>query len=158
LDFCWTSIDLSKRTEIAVKKILVPVDGSVHADRAVLFAVSLAKALGASLHILHICEEYSDADRAHAYYSKAELEKPAKERGESIVRKAKEKAVAEGISVTTEVGFGDIAPQIVKRADEVGADQIVMGTHGIGFLETIFMGSKACKILELSNLPVTFIK
>ena len=141
-----------------MKKILVPVDGSVHADRALLHAVSLAKQLGASLHIIHIAEEYADADRAHAYYSKAELEKPAKERGDAIVKAAEEKAAAQGVSVTTEVSFGEIAPTVVKRADEIGADSIIMGTHGIGFLDTIFMGSKACKIVEMTKLPVTLIR
>lgn len=141
-----------------MKKLLVPVDGSVHAERALLHAISLAKPLGASLHILHICEEFPDADRAHAYYTKAELEKPAKERGEAIVKAAREKAAAEGIPVTTEVSFGEIAPTIVNRAAELGCDGIIMGSHGIGFLATVFMGSKACKVVELTNLPVTLIK
>lgn len=51
----WANPDCGRATMI--KSILVPVDGSVHAAKAVAFAGELAHALGASLTLLHVIEE-----------------------------------------------------------------------------------------------------
>jgi len=48
-----------------------------------------------------------------------------------------------------------IAVRVVR---EVGADQIVMGTHGLGSLGNLFLGSIATQVVRLSQVPVTLVK
>lgn len=141
-----------------MKQLLVPVDGSENAQRAVKHAISMAKASGASLHLLYVCADYADADRAHAYHSKEELEKPERERGERVLEREEALIKAEGVPVSSEIVFGDIAPSIVKRAKEQGSDGIVMGTRGLGSLANLIMGSVATKVVHDTMLPVTLVK
>jgi len=47
---------------------------------------------------------------------------------------------------------------IVKRAEELGCDGIIMGTQGRGTLGSLFMGSVAVKVVHLTKLPVTLVK
>ena len=141
-----------------MKKLLVPIDGSENAGRAARYAAELAKQTGASVHLLHVCEEYADAERAHAYYSQAELRQPCKELGEADLKAAEALISKDGVGVTSEIVFGDYAHTIVKRADELGCDGIVMGTRGLGGIAELFMGTTATKVLALTKLPVTLVK
>lgn len=50
------------------------------------------------------------------------------------------------------------APDIVKRAEELGCDGIVMGTQGRGAIGSLLMGSVAIKVVHLTRLPVTLVK
>ena len=58
---------------------------------------------------------------------------------------------------TIEVVHGHPARQILRAADDLGADVIVMGTHGKGALEHAFLGSVAEKVLRKARKPVFII-
>jgi nucleotide-binding universal stress UspA family protein len=58
---------------------------------------------------------------------------------------------------STEVVEGDPAAEILRKADELGVDLVVMGTHGKGLLEHAFLGSVAEKILHRIKIPVLTI-
>ena len=58
---------------------------------------------------------------------------------------------------STEVVEGDPAAEILRKADELGADLVVMGTHGKGLLAHAFLGSVAEKILHRIKIPVLMI-
>ncbi len=141
-----------------MKKLLVPIDGSENSRRAEEYAVNLAKLTGASLHLIHVCESVADSERAHAYYSKDELERPSRERGEGFLKNAEDLAKAAGVQFECEIVFGPQAATLVKRAAEVGCDGIVMGTRGRGTFTNLFLGSTATKVVAATDLPVTLIK
>ena len=61
------------------------------------------------------------------------------------------------ISFTAHRSVGPVADEIVRKAQEIGADAIVMGTHGHGRLAGILIGSIALKVLHLSPIPVTLV-
>jgi nucleotide-binding universal stress UspA family protein len=56
-----------------------------------------------------------------------------------------------------EVAEGDPAVKILRKADELGVDLVVMGTHGKGLLEHAFLGSVAEKVLHRIKIPVLTI-
>ena len=58
---------------------------------------------------------------------------------------------------STEVVEGDPAAEILRKADELGVDLVVMGTHGKGLLAHAFLGSVAEKILQRIKIPVLTI-
>jgi nucleotide-binding universal stress UspA family protein len=59
-----------------------------------------------------------------------------------------------GFNATTDVVFGPIAPTIVERAAQIGADLIVMGTHGRGGVAHLLMGSVAERVVRTAGCPV----
>ena len=58
----------------------------------------------------------------------------------------------------TRAEIGSPAETIVRVAREVGADQIVMGTRGLGALGNLFLGSVATPVVRLAEIPVTLVK
>ena len=53
---------------------------------------------------------------------------------------------------------GATADTIVRVAGEIDADEIFMGSRGLGSVAALFMGSVATKVLHLTDLPVTLVK
>jgi nucleotide-binding universal stress UspA family protein len=139
-------------------KLLVPIDASDHAKRALQYAANLAKATGGSVHLLNVAEDYGEADRVHAYHSEERLLGPAREKGAALLRDAEATLTAAGVPVTSELLVGNASRTIAARASELGCDAIVMGTHGLGFLGNMLMGSTSRKVLALTDLPLTLIK
>jgi nucleotide-binding universal stress UspA family protein len=58
----------------------------------------------------------------------------------------------------TRAEIGSPAETIVRVAREAGADQIVMGTRGLGTLGNLFLGSVATQVVRLAEIPVTLVK
>jgi nucleotide-binding universal stress UspA family protein len=139
-------------------KLLVPIDASDHAKRALQYAAQLANATGGSVHLLNVAEDYGEVDRVHAYHREEGLLAPVREKGAALIRDAEATLTAAGVPVTSEMLVGSVARTIAARARELGCDAIVMGTHGLGFLDNMLMGSTSRKVLALTDLPLTLVK
>jgi len=63
-----------------------------------------------------------------------------------------------GIAYERDVRAGDVAPTIVRHAQDSGCDAILMGTRGVGAISNLVMGSVALKVVQLAKTPVTLIK
>ncbi len=142
-----------------MRKLLVPVDSSDNAMRALEYAIGLAKENGPiELHIVTAHEAAFDNPRTLAYLPKESLERLLQEHSESILGPAIEKAEAAGVTFTSEILVGPVPQAVVKRAEELGCDSIVMGTRGMGAIGSLLMGSVATKVIHLTKLPVTLVK
>jgi len=141
-----------------VRTILVPVDGSACAERAIEEAVKLTQKSGPlDIHLLNVqprifVEEtlvYLDAAKMDTYY----YGQGSKGLGsaEKLLKKA-------GIAYTAHRAVGPVAETIVTKAKELGADGILMGTHGHGRVAGMLLGSVSNKVLHLSRVPVTFVR
>jgi len=120
--------------------LLCAVDLTDLAGSAVLFAATLARAMGASVTLLH-----------------------ATERGEEGTDQSRLVALAgrlleAGLTVHTELAAGDPATVIVRRAAELRASAIVMGTHGGRGLERLMLGSVAESVLHRAGRPVATVR
>jgi nucleotide-binding universal stress UspA family protein len=69
-----------------------------------------------------------------------------------------EQLAARGLSVETRLRIGDPATEIVRAAEEVGADAIAMSTHGRTGLDHLVHGSVAEGVLRTSHLPVLIVR
>jgi nucleotide-binding universal stress UspA family protein len=58
----------------------------------------------------------------------------------------------------TQRAVGLAAPEIVRVATELQADQIVMGTHGRGAMGTLFLGSVSQRVIHLAPMPVLLVR
>lgn len=139
-------------------KILVPVDGSAHADRAVAEVLDLAKR-GAALEI-HLLNVQVPIDSGHArmFVSREAVEAYHREEGLAALANARRMLDQAGVPHAHHIAVGHVADTIVRYAREKGFDKIVMGTHGRGGLLGALLGSVAREVVKRAGVPVMLVK
>ncbi|MBL8447909.1 MAG: universal stress protein [Zoogloeaceae bacterium] len=139
-------------------KILVAVDGSEVADRAVGHVIALARA-GAVLDI-HVLNVRIPIESGHVrlFVHPRELEAYYRDEGLADLAKASRLLDEAGLAHTDHIAVGHTAVTIARYTDERGFDALVMGTHGRGGLRKLMMGSVAQHVLLHVTRPVTFVK
>jgi len=140
--------------------ILVPVDGSAAAGRALDEAIRLARLLGSTLRILHVVE--SRAPTAASEYAPAEqLVEDWKIAGEAVVPAALERARSSGVaadgSVRRDAGLR-VSEVILREAIDNAADLIVMGAHGRSGSAPAGVGGDAEFVVRRSPVPVLLVR
>ena len=136
-----------------IQRILVAHDFSETADRALDYAIGVAKKFGARITVLHVCDILAygvpDAMVASLDWS-AEAEQVASDTLVGIVEQAAHSdVVVEGV-----LRRGLAWEAITALAAEIGADLVVMGTHGRRGLARAVLGSVAEKMVRMSPCPV----
>ncbi|HEY0201033.1 MAG TPA: universal stress protein [Burkholderiaceae bacterium] len=142
------------------KQILVPVDGSPTAMLAVGKAAGLAKAFGSKVAVIYVIDPYpfTGVGTDFAYGQTQYLTAATAEAHEALALARKQFEDA-GIAVTTEVVEGHAVQQgILETADAIGADLLVMGSHGRRGLEKLVLGSVTQKVLAAGHLPVLVVR
>lgn len=145
------------------KTILVAVDGSKHATKAVDIAADLAQKYAARLLLLTVYKQVSPMETSHT------LTKSAKELGASgsalrevgndIVAAAAARARERGAeNVETFVKRGHPSRTIVDFAKEKGADAIIMGSRGLGDIGGFLLGSVSHKVSSLAECTCITVK
>lgn len=137
----------------AFKHILVPTDFGDPADHALDVAVALAKRLDAKLTMLHVCEQPVSAYAMYAqglYFPMDSLEAAAATALEAATVRLQERYPGADSQLRT----GTALEQLLSTCDEIGADLIVMGTHGRRGVSRMLLGSVAEKTVRLSKVPV----
>jgi nucleotide-binding universal stress UspA family protein len=142
-----------------MRRILVAIDGSETALRALDFAVRQARlAPAAELHVLNAQPTLSNYTAAEIYVTAERIRQVAAERAKAILDAAAEHLGNAGCSFQLEQTEGDPAETIARRAAELGCESITMGTHGLTSLGILFLGSVAQKVVHYSSVPVTLVK
>ncbi|NIC07832.1 universal stress protein [Billgrantia bachuensis] len=150
------------------KSILVPVDGSEGAKKALEVACQLASQGDATLHILHIPEELTHETTLvwgiGAIAIEASRQEPQEPRarqdiGKQIVDRAEKAARAKGVTrVETIIGQGDPARTIVSEAKRRGVEAIVMGSRGLSDLRGLVVGSVSHKVSHVAECTVITVR
>jgi nucleotide-binding universal stress UspA family protein len=140
-------------------KLLVAIDGSDHARRALDYALKLAKnSSRIELHIVTVQPEPNVYGEIQVYVTEEHMAQLQRQHSKDILDPALEAARDAGVAYTSEILIGNTAEKIVKRAEELGCDGIVIGTQGRGAIGSLLMGSVAIKVVHLTRLPVTLVK
>lgn len=126
------------KTSIAFKKCLVAFDGSKHSHNSLLFAIELCTSLGAILTVLTVSNH----------------EEERKQREEMA------RGLLCGASLVVEVlsRTGDDGPTIVKVANELDVDFIVMGAFGHSRVREAIIGSTTVEVMRKADQPVLLVK
>jgi len=143
------------------KRILVPVDGSVPSDQALAEAIDLARHLKARMHLVHVVEPWVMVAPETMPSTVHEVAENVRRLGAKLLQDCEEKAAKAGIEAETslvEMPGGPAGEAIVNRANEVGADLIVCGTHGRRGLRRLVMGSDAEHIVRRASVPVLLVR
>lgn len=141
-----------------IKSILVPVDFSSNSARALDYAYTLATKLGASLHLIHVCEVPAMRTGSMDAYAIA-YSNWSQQLGEEAERQLLALTPKlTGVTVSSEVLFGNPARAIVAAAAARKPDLIVMGTHGHGPLMHALMGNVAERVVRMASCPVLTVR
>lgn len=142
------------------KHILVPVDGSETAQKAVEKAAGLAQAFGSAATVIYVIDPYPFTGLGSDFaYGQAEYLSAATAEAEQAIQAAKKTLALAGIVPQTRVVEEHAAWRgILEAAKTAGADLIVMGSHGRHGLEKIVLGSVAQRVLSHSHLPVFVVR
>lgn len=139
-------------------RFAIPVDGSPNALRAVEWAVRLFQC-GTRIECVLVNVQPVLELRAHAYQSVEEIKKKEFAQAEEVLRPAREILSAAGVSHQSEYVVGPTAPAIMRLAEKVECDGILMGMRGMGFvLGPLTMGSVTSKVVHEAIMPVTVVK
>jgi nucleotide-binding universal stress UspA family protein len=140
-------------------KMLIAVDGSAHAQRAIDAVARLqAQTKGLDVLLMNVRQwpvfygelpplRYESIEQDQIQHQKELLE---------ATLAAARRSGLELVSTRSEVG--DPATEITRVAEENGVDQIVMGTHGRGAVGSLFIGSVAQRVVHLAKVPVLLVK
>jgi nucleotide-binding universal stress UspA family protein len=140
-----------------MEKILLPVDGSHSAQRAIEYVVATNEEQRREIHLLNV----QSPIRANFLTPFPVVEMMVKSRqnaGDEVLSPVRALLAAQGIDYTWQVLLGDPAETIVRYAAEQGCTSIVMGTRGMNSIGTFVLGSVATKVVNLADIPVTLIK
>jgi len=142
-----------------IKRILWPTDFSPAAAKAEPYVASISQKYGAEIHLLHVAEDLtqfehywgSGLNREHVQELHQYALKISKERLEELCRNA----LADCPRYRIHIDLGDPAVEILKAINTIGADLVIMATHGMK--ANFPFGSVAEKIIKNSRVPVLMV-
>ncbi|MCC2595597.1 universal stress protein [Pusillimonas sp. MFBS29] len=141
-----------------MKTILVPVDGSESALRAVQAAIKAAQDMnGANLYLITVQAPIISGNVTR-FFSAEDIQSYYQDEGINAMLPAKTLLDESGLPYNSEVVVGPVAKTIVEYAKDKNCDFIIMGTRGLGSITGMVLGSIATKVLSLTDVPVTLVK
>jgi nucleotide-binding universal stress UspA family protein len=140
-------------------KILLPVDGSANAQRAVDHVIKYISALKQAPQLLLLNVQWNvAAGNVKLFINQQTIEEYYREQGQAALQAARAALDGAGLPYQYHISVGTPAEAIAQYALEQGVDQIVMGRQGQGAVKTLLLGSVVNKVLHLVNCPVLLVK
>ena len=124
----------------AINKILVAVDGSDNACKAVDKAIDLAEKAKASLDFVYVASHINEHIPSEIVFNRIWEKLP------------------EDVTARKHVETGSRSKAILKVAKETDTDMIVMGTRGLSIFRGALIGRISQKVIENSTVPVMVVK
>jgi len=136
-----------------LKRIMVALDGSITAERALPLATNLAQAAHADLLLTQVIDP---VDAPIATLSASEATGRLRELAFGYLDHISGERSREvgGRHITTSVPVGHVAEEIVEEAARKNIDLIVLGRHGLGGAQPAFLGGTAQKVSQASAVPL----
>ena len=141
-----------------MKAILVPVDGSESATRAVKAAMkALDQVDGAVLHVITVHPPIVSGNVTR-FFSAEAIQDYYEDEGRNALLPAKKLLDESGVGYQEKILVGPVAQTVAEYAKKNHCDLIIMGTRGLGTVSGLVLGSVTTKVLSLVDIPVMLIK
>ncbi len=142
------------------KHILLPVDGSSTSLMAVEKAKGLAQAFGSAVTLIYVIDPYAFSGVGTDFaYGQAQYLDAASAEAKSALDDATRALEAARITVTSSIVENHAVYRgILETAASVGADLVVMGSHGRRGLDKLILGSVAAQVLAHAHLPILIVR
>jgi nucleotide-binding universal stress UspA family protein len=146
---------------IALKNILVATDFGGPAEVAFSYGRNLARAFGATLHLLHVVDDLSTRAATSAGFGvdfermQTEMEQGAQAELDALLSDEDRRDLhAKAVVLTSTTP----ALSIVQYARDAQVDLIIVGTHGRGAVAHLFLGSIAERVVRMAPCPVLTVR
>lgn len=149
-----------------LEKLLVPIDGSEPAEKALYFALDLAEKFGSKVNILNVIPNietplapYPTVDSSTPMWVEEYLEDMKEKKSEMLenyLEEARDRKTE--LEISTELKQGRPADVIVELVEEGDYDMIVMGSRGLGMVQEVVLGSVSREVVDKSTKPVLIVK
>jgi nucleotide-binding universal stress UspA family protein len=137
------------------RSLLVPFDGSISSEKALLRAAALSKTDGAEISVLYVIPRYEEM---MDFFKTETIKKSLYQEAEKIVEGAKKLASGLGLPIKAVVQEGHAGDKIVEIANTMKHDLIVVGTHGWSGMNKAIMGSTAERVIANASCPILIVK
>lgn len=145
----------------ALRRVLVPLDGSDFAAHALPLAQTVAAATGATLILLAVAAPAHDVGLAEGGIEPLWLLAADDARTQQVrdrLESAAHPLRAQGIDVQTRLNTGDPVTEIIDASATEHADLIVMATHGRSGIQRLMLGSVAQEVLHMAEQPLLLVR
>ncbi len=140
-------------------KILIPVDGSAGALRAVDQVIASVGQLRESPEIFLLNVQWNiAAGNVKLFINQQVISDYYREQGMAALAEARARLDRAGLAYTYHISIGTPAEAIVRHAEEQHADQIVMGRQGEQTVSALLLGSVVQRVLHLASMPVVLVR
>ncbi len=140
-----------------LERILVPVDFSEPSAKALEHAVTLAKSFGAKIDLIHVYRVPVAVTGPYAEPLPTGYNEGIRKAAQVELDKWLERVTSAGITGSAHLLEGPPAQEIVRAAERLKADQIVIGTRGLTGIKHLMLGSVADRTVRLAPCPVTTV-
>lgn len=139
------------------RPILVPLDGSELSEKAIPYAVSIARTTKQTLVLLTVWE---GAEREFLS-APSDAAKDVDERGRALrqeyLNDAARRVSAQGVQASAEMRGGDPSEALLAYCDEHAPGLLVMATHGRSGIQRMWYGSVASKLMRAAPIPTLLV-
>lgn len=146
------------------QNILVPLDGHPDHEGGLPIAAELARNCSAAVHLVIVIHRRDTLSGARAAISRlmpgatSALLDLVHENASDYLKRLTTPLQEAGLSVSAHVQRGEPAAVVAQQAEEIGADLIVLGTHGKAGMDAFWEGSMTPKIARRSHLPILLVR
>jgi len=143
---------------ISIKNILIAIDGSEHSDKAINYAIMLAKQNGSKIFGLHVIEEKVISAYKLMKKDVNELKTELYEKGKYVLSNFEKLAISNNIEYHSEIKEGVAYQVIIEFAEKNNMDLIILGHESDSRpLTSRHIGSTAKNIIEYMICPILII-
>ena len=139
------------------QSILAAIDGSQKSEAALDVAIGEAKVHGAALHVVYVIETglFSSIPMDNTWEVIYGL---LENQGREAQLAAAKKAESQGIVITNHLREGHAGTEILRLARELGADLVVVGSHGKSNLDRILLGSVSSFVVGHGSVTTMVVR
>lgn len=143
-----------------MKKIIVAIDGSEHAMRAVEKAKEIGRAFDSEITLVNVVEgiHIYDVESGALVMQGLEAIKEAKERSKILLERTKESLKEFDNKVETVLLEGDPPYMLIDYIKKSDADLVIVGSHGVKGLKKYLLGSVVSKVVHHIDRPILIVR
>jgi nucleotide-binding universal stress UspA family protein len=136
-------------------RVLIPIDGSENALRAVRFLIKKSTLFRDPLeiHLLNVQPSFPGTIRGVAQLAQEEHQR----QGLAALADTRKLLDDAGVTYAHHISVGETPEIIARYVEDHGIEQVVMGTRGLGTITGMLLGSVATKVLHLVQVPVLLV-
>jgi nucleotide-binding universal stress UspA family protein len=139
------------------QSILVPLDGSELSEKAIPYAVSIARATRQPLRLLTVWEGVERELGSEPSAAAEEVGARGRALRQVYLTDVAQRVAAQGVEVVEEVRHGDPSEELLRFCDEHAPALLVMATHGRSGIQRMWYGSVASKLMRAAPVPTLLV-